>query len=87
MRALSAALALLNLLLGLGVFALVARPEMFLALVASLLGERDALLSGRMGEEGRQRLVRVAERLAVPALILLFCWSFLTGALLLYGRL
>ena len=49
MRALSAALALLNLLLGLGVFALVARPEMFLALVASLLGERDALLSGRMG--------------------------------------
>ena len=77
MRALSAALALLNLLLGLGVF----------ALVASLLGEGDALLSGRMGEEGRQRLVRVAERLAVPALILLFCWSFLTGALLLYGRL
>lgn len=87
MRVLAAALGLIDLLLSLGVFALAARPELFLGLIAALLGERQAWLSGRMREEERQRLLGLAERACVPALILLFGWSFLTGALMLASRL
>lgn len=87
MRALAATVALLELLLSLGAFALVARPEAFLGVFALLLGEREAWLSGRMDEAGRARLVSIAERARGPVIILLFAWSFLTGALLLLSRL
>lgn len=87
MRSLAAAAALLDLLLSLVTFALLARPELFLGLIAQAVGVGEAWRTGRLDEEGRTRLLRVAERAGVPALALLFGFSFIAGALLLLSRL
>lgn len=86
MRGLAGVLAVLDLLLALGVFSLIARPEVFLGLLATLAGEGAAWDEGRLDEAGRQRLLLLADRAAVPGLLLLFCNSFLVGALLLASR-
>ncbi len=87
MMALAAVLALSDVLLGLVVFALLARPEAFLGVLAGWTGESRAWDEGRLDELGRLRLLALADRAAVPALILLFAWSFLAGAALLASRL
>ena len=86
-RALVLVLAASNLVLALGVFALVARPEQVLGLFASLTGDKDALDEGRLDEASRQHLLMLARRSQTPALILLFGWSFLCGAVLTWARL
>lgn len=86
LRHLAELLAVLDLALGLAVFALLARPEAFLGVVAALVGQGRAWDEGRLGEEERRQLLHVAERAAFPALTLLFGWSFMTGALLLAAR-
>lgn len=87
MTLLAAALGLVDVLLGLVVFSLLARPEAFMGLLASLTGDGAAWEEGRLDEAGRLRLLTLSSRASYLALILLFAWSFLAGALLLASRL
>ena len=87
MRILVLLLSATNLVLALGVFTLVARPEQLLGVFASLAGEREAWDSGRLDEATRQHLLTLARRAQTPALIFLFGWSFLCGAVLTWSRL
>lgn len=86
-QALVLILAVSDLALALGVFALVARPEATLGLFAALTGDKEALDDGRLDEASRQNLLTLARRAQTPALILLFGWSFLCGAVLTWARL
>ncbi len=83
----SVLLALSSILLALGAFVLLARPEQVLGWLAILGSLREVWLSGRLSEEEEDRLMAMAHRLQGPALVLLFSWSFFCGAVLALVRL
>ena len=87
MRVLVLVLCLLDLVLAGLTFAGIARPDALLGLVATWVGEGQAWEEGRLDRSGRERLLGVVERAQTPALIVLFGWSFLCGALLAWLRL
>ncbi len=87
MLVLAALLSAADVALGLLVFTLLARPEALLGALARVTGDGAAWDAGRLDDAGRRRLLHLAERAALPALLLLFGWSFLCGALLLAARL
>lgn len=68
------------------VFVVHARPESTLGWFATLSGQRGAWLEGRLDEAEERRLLDLAERSGWPLLGLLFAWSFLCGALLVWSR-
>lgn len=82
MRPLALLAALLTLGLGMLVFALIARPEGFVGLLARLSDDGPAWDEGRLDGAARQRLLALAGRLGWVGLAALFSWSFLAGALL-----
>lgn len=82
MRPLALLAALLTLGLSIFVFTLVARPENFVGALARLSGDGAAWDEGRLDGLARARLLRLAERLGIVGLLLLFAWGFLAGTLL-----
>jgi hypothetical protein len=81
----SAALAAVGL--ALLVFTLIARPERLYGTLARWVELDEAYELGRLGVADEERLERFAQRLVGPALVLLFAWSFLAGALVVWSRL
>ena len=73
--------------LALLVFTLLARPERLYGPLARWVDLDEALEQGTLGEDDEARLDRLARRLVIPALLLLFAWSFLAGALVVWSRL
>ena len=64
------------------VFTLVGRPSRALGPLCSLTGRRADWDAGRLGADDEARLLLLAGRLRLPALIGLFSWSFLVGGVL-----
>jgi hypothetical protein len=64
------------------VLTLVGRPSRALGPLCSLTGQRADWDAGRLGEADEARLLLLADRLRLPALIGLFAWSFLVGGVL-----
>ena len=76
-----------NVLLALGVFVLIARPERMMGWLSTLSGMREVWISGRLSEKDEARLLNLARQLRLPLLALLFGWSFFCGAILTWARL
>lgn len=64
------------------VFTLCGRPSVALGPLCSLTGQRADWDAGRLDEATEARLMLLADRLRIPALIGLFAWSFLVGGVL-----
>lgn len=79
--------ALLAVGLALLVFTLLARPERLYGPLARWADLEEAYAQGRLRVADEERLDRLARSLVPPALLLLFAWSFLAGALLVWSRL
>lgn len=86
LRLLVLPLCLLDLALAALAFALLARPDALLGLVADWAGEGEAWEQGRLDAAARERLLGMTRRARVPVLFGLFGWSFLCGALLMWAR-
>ena len=75
-------LGLSNLVLALMTFVLLARPDKMLGILAHLTGLSEEWRLGRLLRTDQQRLLLLSERLRLPALLLLFGWSFFCGAVM-----
>lgn len=64
------------------VFTLVGRPSRALGFLCAVTGRRADWDAGRLPESDELRLLGMADRLRLPALVGLFAWSFVVGALL-----
>ena len=76
-----------NVILAVGVFIVMARPERALGFLCHLAGLGEIWRSGRLSEADETRLLILAHQLRWPMLILLFGWSFVCGAVLTWSRL
>ena len=80
-------LMLINLIMALSVFVLMARPEKMMFFLAYLGGTQAKWEQGLVDEQEEQRLMFLAKRLQSVGLLMLFAYSFLCGALISYLQL
>jgi hypothetical protein len=69
-----------NLVLAMSTFILLARPDKMLGILAYLSGDIEAWRLGVMLRQDQKRLILLGNKLQLPALVLLFGWSFFCGA-------
>lgn len=80
-------LCLTDLALAMAVFTLLARPERFVGFFAAAAGEEERWQAGQLDEVEQDQLLGLARAAQKPALLLLFAWSFVTGAVMTWARL
>ena len=80
-------LMLINLIMALSVFVLIARPEKMMFFLTYLGGNQAKWEQGLVDEQEEQRLLLMAKRLQSVGLLILFACSFLCGALISYLQL
>ena len=76
-----------NLFIALSVFVLIVRPEKIMGFLAYLGSRRQDWESGNLDEMAEYRLFMLARRLQIFGLLLLFLFSFVSGALISYIQL
>ena len=69
-----------NLVLAMSTFILLARPDKMMGLLAYLSGDIRSWRLGTLVQQDQQRLMLLGNQLQIPALVLLFGWSFFCGA-------
>lgn len=75
-----------NVAMALVVFLVMARPEHMLGWLCHLHGMRDIWRAGKLSAADEAKLLGVAVRLRAPMLVLLFGWSFVSGAILTWSQ-
>ena len=76
-------LAATDVLLAMFAFAFVARPEIAVHLVGRLLGRDENIdPDDPLHETKRQKMEEWVRRLTIPLVVLVFLWSFFSGAVI-----